>query len=307
MADKVVNYNDISKVKDMKTLNLVKESFDRDYEKQLNTVKTLEAAHDASHKNFGFIKEAMESLSHELFRTKEGRSILNRYISCVKESATLGKMHQLYECVRRADKNIDVDRYLNETISLIGHVNANTYINDTAKVGKILGEAYIFLGHDKVENIIHESGNEDLNESVEYIGTRAKNTKNLSDFMSHCQVIKEHILSHNTKTAKHTSSNNIETAINDFNAKYGNELDENTTALVKELLENTDKEGMFNKYKSACLSKLEEKQNVFKENGDNLSSERIGVILEKVSGKKYNIETVNNDIFNLIEITNSLD
>ena len=313
MAEKIVNYNDITKVKDRVTLNLLKESFDKDFEKQSKVVDTLESAYEASHKGFGYIKESMEMLSSELFKTKEGRSILNRYITCVKESADLKKMHLLFECIRKANKDLDIFSYLNEAVSMVGLVNSEKYHKDTARAGKVLGEAYIYLGKDKVDDIVYtglDRKNRDLDESVEYIGTHSKNAKTLPVYMEHCQVIKEHVSTHDAmkKLAQFSSKDkDIEKSINEFNEKYGKTLDEEGQSLVRELLNTENKEGVFEKYKNECVDKLREKQKVFENEGDNTSSERLGIILEKVSNKKYNIETVNADVFNLVEIADSLE
>lgn len=311
MADKIVNYNDISKVRDMATLNLLRENFDKDFEKQKKTVETLELAKEMGSKKFGCIKESFENMSPELFKTKEGRVIMAKYIACIKESEELSKMHLLYECVRKANKDVDVNAYINEAVSMIGPVDINKYNESTRKLGKVLGEACEKLGCDKVNSINNvrrfATENDKLNEAVEYVGTHKKTARNLAEYTQSCMVIKEFVDSHEAvnKLAEHASID-IEKSINEFNEKYGKELDEAGQNLVKELLESTDKESIFNKYKDACLSRIKEKQGIFENDGDKMSSERLGIILEKVNKKGYNPETVNTDVFNLVEMTNSL-
>ena len=308
MARETLNYNDISKIKDITTLNLLKESFDKDFDKQKKIVENLELAHTMSLKGFGYIKEAMEALSNDLFKTKEGRAILGRYINCVKESNELKKMHLLFECVRKANKDVDVYSYINEATSMIGNVDAKKYHNDTMKLGKILGEACLYLGKERVNGVNYIDNT--LCEAIDFVGTHKKTPKTLAEYTEHCQIIKEHVSLHETQRKQFQDSSkkeSLEKSIDEFNKKYGDELNENEQNLVKELLGNGNKEEIFERYKTACVNKLQEKQNFFNKEGDTSSSERIGIIMEKVSQKKYNCETVNSDVFNLIEITGSLE
>ena len=307
-----MNYNNISKVKDEKTLNLMKESFERDFENQKKSVETIELANYMASKKFGFIKEAFENMSSELFKTKEGRSIINKYIACIKESEELKKMHLLYECIRKAGKDIDVNSYLNEATTMIGDVDQKSYKAATKKLGSVLKEACERLGKEKVVSLDIPRMNDEktsLDEAVDYIGTHKKTIKTLPEYTECYFVIKEHInLNETTKKISGNSlkESDIEKTVNEFNEKYGNELEESSQKLVKELLTTQDKQGVFDRYKNECITRIKEKQNMFESEGDKMSSERLGVILEKVEKKLYNAETVSVDVSNLIEMTNSL-
>ena len=308
MAEKIVNYNDIKKVNDMVTLNLMKENFDRDFQKQKDMVETIELANAMSAKSFGYIKESFENMSPALFKSKEGREIMNKYISTIKESAELRKMHLLYECIRKASKDIDISSYINEAISMIGVVDSGKYVYDTAKLGLVLAEACIKLGKEKTESLTVESSDL-LNEAIDFVGTHKKTPKNLAEYTKYCATISNNINSRESSPVNESSikQNDIEKSINEFNEKYGKELDESGQSLVKELLESTNKEDIFKKYKDICINKINDKKTLFESSGDTMSSDRLEVILEKVSRKNYNPETVNMDVFNLIEMTNSLE
>lgn len=310
MAVKIVGYNDIAKVKDITTLNLLKENFDRDYNKQRERLETIEYAKSMQSKSFGYIKEAFENMSSELFKSKEGRGILNKYIACVKENADLKKMHLLYECVRKADKNIDVNNYLNEAKSMIGTVDQKSYPAATRVLGTILGEACTKLGKEK-STAIMESMNfdEKIDSAIEYVGTHNKTPKTLYMFAESYNSIREIVNERDNSKKNGTSTlkeSDIERSINEFNEKYGKELDETGQQLVRELSESKDKEAIFERYKTDCVNKLNEKREQFKTQGDNTTTERLEIVLEKLSKRKYNPETVNADVFNFIEMVNSL-
>ena len=308
MADKIVNFNDITKVKDMTTLNLLKEGFERAYNNQKEQIEIASTVKDLENRTFGYIKESFENLSGELFKTKGGRAIIRKYISCIKESDELSKMHALYECVRKADKNLDVDSYLNEATSMIGLVDSKKYDGATKKLASVLGEAFVKLGKDSQNNFA--KSDDILNEAIDYVATHKKTVKNLPERSAYYNVIKESIKNSDveyTFVREGSEFKATESAINEFNEKYGEALDESSQDLVKELMTSTNKETIFNKYKDECVAKINEKKDYFDKNGDATSSERLGIILEKVNQRKYNPETVNTDVFNLVEMAKSLD
>ena len=310
MSEKIVNYNDITKVKDLVTLNLLKENFNKDYEKQKKVVETLELAKEMKGKKFGYIKESFENFAPELFKTKEGRVIIGKYITAIKESEDIKKMHVLYECIRKASGDIDTTAYINEAVSMIGRISKKDYLSATQKLGSILGEACIKLGKDRADalNAGLSSDLNKLNEAVEYVCLNKKTPKTLLEYTTSCDVIKEHIKQHGSNVSSGAPQTiDIDKSIDDFNKKYGVELSENEQLLVKELMENSDKEVVFNKYKKNCMAKLCERRDAFKNGGDAMSVDRMNVILEKVERKRFDPETVNTDVFNLFEMTNSME
>lgn len=308
MADKIVNFNDITKVKDMTTLNLLRENFETAYMNQKEQIEIADMVKSLNGKSFGFIKESFENLSERLFKTKSGRNLIRKYISCIKENNELSKMHALYECVRKADKNLDIDAYLHEATSMIGVIDNKKYAAATKQLAGILGEAYVKLGKESSDDFA--SSDNTINEAIDYVATHKRSLKNLAESSACFNVIKEAIKNSDVEyvfTKDNGDFITTESAINEFNQKYGEALDESSQNLVKELMNSEDKEGLFNKYKDDCVKKINEKKSYFEKNGDATSSERLGIILEKVNNRKYNAETVNTDVFNLLEMTKSLD
>ena len=193
---------------------------------------------------------------------------------------------------------------------MVGGVNKRNFVLGTQKLGTVLGEACEKLGKDKVERLtsacLEDRGK--LDEAIEFVCLNKKSPKTLLEYTTSCDVIKNHINLHESlRRLAAPSSMDIDKSVNEFNERYGSELTESEQALVKELVEGTDKEGVFNKYRENCIKKINEKKNVFESAGDAMSSERMGIILEKVTKKKFNPETANTDVFNLFEMANSIE
>jgi len=294
-------YQEIKNLKTVNEANNFKNEINKIINEQIEQIITDTFISSFKDRNFGYIKENFENLSEELFKTKKGRATINKYIKCIKESKDLTKMHQMYECVRKADKDCDVNAYLNEAVSLIGNINKDTYSKSLSKLAGIFSDAYRQL----CENNIVLNNNAPFYDSVEFIMFNRKTPKNLAEYNSRLSTVKKHILEgagYKIKESKNVDEL-TDNLMEDFNAKYSQLLDDDVVTLVKEVFSNDDKENIFNKYKEQCINKLNETKMGFEKTGDNDSLERINTIIERIDKKVYNPDTVNNDLYNLIEIS----
>lgn len=300
-------YQEIKNLKTLKEVNEFRNSIDEAINEQEESIRAKEFISSLNGKSFGFIKENFENLSNELFKTKKGRTIINNYVSCVKTNQPLLKMHQIYECIRKADKDGDVDSYLNEAISLIGEVDKKNYIKSRSDVAKVFAEAYNELRKTKSNDDIQMmfENRDGFYNSVDFVMFNKKSPRNLAEYNAKMSNIKKQIAE--GAGYKITESKNIDEMVDElmenFNKKYGDQLENGVVELVKEMFVNEDKESVFNKYKEQCINKLNETRKGFEESGDTDSSTRLTTIIERINKKSYNPETVNNDVYNLIEIS----
>lgn len=300
-------YQEIRDLKTLKEIDEFRNSIDEAINEQEENIRANEFISSLKDKSFGFIKENFENLSNELFKTKKGRAIINNYVSCVKTNQPLVKMHQIYECIRKADKDGDVDSYLNEAISLIGGVDKKNYGESMSKLVNVFTEAY--------NELRKNSSNEDIQlmfenkdgfyNSVDFVMLNKKSPKNLAEYTAKMSNIKKQIdegIGYKVEESKDIDTM-VDELMENFNRKYANQLENGVVELVKEMFVNENKESVFNKYKEQCINKLNETKKGFDESGDTDSSTRLTTIIERINKKTYNPETVNNDIYNLIEIS----
>ena len=99
----------------------------------------------------------------------------------------------------------------------------------------------------------------------------------------------------------------VKEAVDGFNKKYSSSLNEGEIDALKKVCSLTDIESrnkVFEEYKETCKVKLDEVKRNFEKEGNDAAANRISTIIEQVSGKEFNNESVGNDICNLIELTN---
>lgn len=264
-----------------------------------------EEAKELSTKSFGFIKESFEALSPILFKSSEGKKLMNKYTKMIKENKNLSSLHTINENIRKAGSETDIDFFVNSLMVVEWGVNPSTLKEDTKKLGRVLSEAYLLVGEEAKSLIPTE--NVSLSNAVNFIAESKKGTKNISEYSDAARIIKEHIKSKDAKKNVFESVDLDALAkrlIEDFNVKYSDKLTVEEANALKEISSSEDRESVFNKYKEVCKSKITEAKKNFESKGDKASSDRLGVVLEQIASKSYVLDTVGADICSLIELSN---
>lgn len=288
-----------------KTINEVekyREEINEMCDKRVKFITLCVEAKNLSDKSFGFIKESFEAISPELFKTSEGKKIMNKYTKTIKESKNLSSLHTIYENIRKAGKDMDVDFFVNNIANTKWEINKTTLKEDTQKLGRILSEAYLCVGN---ENTVLPKENKSLSMAVEYIAENKKTNKNIAEYSNAVKIIKESVIANEKTSNFFEAPNSIvsEEMIKEFNEKYANVFTESEIKVLKEISCSNDKETIFNKYKEICSNKISEAKRNFDAKGDKSSSERLQVVLEQITSKSFVPETIGTDICSLMELT----
>ena len=295
----------------IKSFNTVKEveeyraKINEECDSRINFINISQKADTLSNKNFGYLKECFEAFSPKLFETKEGKLIINKYLDYIHKNDNLRSLHVIHENIRKANKSTDVD-FLIEQISRINwKIDNNTVNEDVKKLGKVIAESFLYLGK-SAEDLMPKE-NKALSTAIDYIAENKLSQRNLTDYSSAVKIIKEDI-------SKRESTNNIfesknldelaEELLHEFNKKYSDTLNEEEAKVLKEIASSENREEIFNKYKSICTESISKARETFEKNGDANSMKRLTSVLEQVNNKKFSLDTVGEDICNLIELSN---
>lgn len=273
---------------------------------RIDYLQTLTKAANLSEKNFGYIKECFEAMSPELFNLKEGKQILNKYTKTIKENKNLSSLHKIYETIRKAGKDTDVDFLMKSLPETKWDIDKKTVNEDVKKLGKILAEGYIMLGQEKADSILPKE-NTYLYKAVNYIAENQISKSNLLECSDAIKIIKSNILQKDGVKNVFESKDLDELAnelLEEFNKKYSDSLSAEETNVLKEIASSEDRESIFNKYKASCIEKITEAKIKFEKSGDSNSSNRLASVMEQVNNKAYNLETIGEDVCNLIELSN---
>lgn len=295
----------------IKSFNTVKEVEDyrakinEECDSRINFINISQKADNLSNKSFGYIKECFEAFSPKLFETKEGKLLINKYLDYIHKNDNLRSLHVIHENVRKANKSTDVD-FLIEQISRINwKINNSTVNDDVKKLGKVIAESFLFLGK-SAEDLLPKE-NRSLSSAIDYIAENKLSQRNLTDYSVAVKIIKEDI-SKREGTDNIFESKNLdelaEELLHEFNKKYSDTLNEEEAKVLKEIASSENREEIFNKYKSMCAESISKARVAFEKNGDANSMNRLTSVLEQVNNKKFSLDTVGEDICNLIELSN---
>ena len=293
----------INSIKTQNELNEFRNMVNEALDNRAEFINLCEIAYNASQKSFGYIKEAFENISPELFKIAGGKKILTKYVKTIKESKNLSSLHTLYENVRKINGNSDINFFVNNITDTEWGVDTKTLKEDTEKLGRILAEGILKAGSNVI-SMLPEHENYKLNSAIEFIAENKKTNKNLSKYSDAIHVIREQA-ENNPKTNVFEKVNLDEYAANlleAFNKKYTSDLTDDDWKLLKEVDFSKDKKEIFNKFKTECVSKLTEVENKFKVEGNIDDSAKVSAILEKVNKKVFTVENITADICGFAEI-----
>lgn len=298
--------NTINSFKTIKEVEDYRSKINEECNERINFIKMVQKADSLSNSTFGYIKECFESLSPELFASKKGKSILNKYTTAIKESNNLSTMHSICEAIRKSGKGTDTAFVINKILeSNQTGIDRVSLKKEIKSLGMILAEGYLYIG-EKANDLLPKE-NKKLYSAIGYITENKSNLKNITEYTNALDVIKENIENKEKETPIFESRNLDDLAnelLEEFNKKYSESLNEEEAKALKEIASGENREQIFEKYRSLCAESILAAKKSFDEKGDENSSKRLSSVLEQVNNKKYSLDTIGEDICNLIELSN---
>lgn len=281
-------------------LEELRKSLNESIDDRKEELRRLKRANYMQGQNFGYIKENFENLSTVLFESKDGRELIGRFIDTVKNDKTLSRLYSIFEGIRNSHNGCDVDSVVNIIKeACLKMPNKNTQPS-TAKVGKLLAEAY-FLAGDKADSLISES-NPRLNWAINYLAENKPKMGNVVTYSSAVEIVKESVKQNADRhDVNENTGKNIEMMVSEFNAKYAGILNSEEQAMFKKIMEASDKNATFVEFQEKCINSLTEARDATPEKE---SAGRIDEVINKVREKSFNDDTYVTDIYNMMEITN---
>ena len=294
---------DINKIKTIEELEEFRTKVNEACDLRKQVITVVNNAINISKQDFGYLKEVFENLAPSLWLTSNGKETMKKYKNTIKENKELMKLHNLYENIRKANKNSDIDFFVNSVVSKDWSIDNEKLSEGLKKLGAVVAEGYVRV-FDKADELLPEK-NDKLYNAVKYITENKGTEKNIYEYSEAVKVLREKIEANDEKSSLFESKvdEKLADAVRLFNEKYEKELDEKERALVKEMAESSDSKSVFDKYKKLCENKIKTSKEKFDNEGDSESSKKVSTILEQVSKKEYSKETVYEDVCKLIELS----
>lgn len=305
---KIIKMKSINeKINDMKTieeLDAYQNELNEMFEVRRRVLNLVSEAKELGGKSFGYLKESFENLSPKLFKTNEGKSVMKKYASVVKENKSLSSLHKLYENIRRAHSGIDFDYFVGTLCETNWGVKSKELNEGIQKLAGIVAEGYIIVGEGAAKYLGTE--NDRLDGAIEYIAETRAAQRDIVKSSEAVKIIREAVEKNGNIADSFKKETDLDKTIEDLVAKYSK--DEYTDEEEKDMLTNQiarsgDEETVFVKKKTECVNSLDE---AIKKYSDGQHEEELNTlkrIHEQVSAKSYNPETIGPDICNFVEMS----
>lgn len=277
-----------------------------DKEQELNRIHSLKES--VEELSIPELKQVYESISDKLYATDGGKKLLSKYIKLVTENKTMQTEYVIVNGIYSPMDVMDTPMYITELFAIHGKRDKE-YKAKKGQVVDLLKECIdtVNMSSSDLENIINESKN-DVNSSIEYllsvkrtasnVNDRVKSMKLLEGKVNDANIVNESVVDNRKASELVNDLSNITDGLEEWQKRVVNDIS-------KYILENKTKEDLFNDYKEECINTINESINNAEDGNFETVSQLKGMV-SQLSEKKYNKETVNEDLFMLSELRQTL-
>ena len=286
----------------------LKESLNDVIDKRITKMKLEECINSFNSLSFACLNEIFKNTVDKLYETKEGKRLIKKYVKTIKESNDLKKVYSIYNIVNSPNKINDGTLFIKESISLIKEIDKKNYGDSLSSISDIVKECAVSanLDTEAIENI-KDKYHGSISESLDYVLFNKMGMNNIVEYTNGLSRITNFI----NENKKHENDLMVEgksicELIGDFDKLFTNDIEIWESTAIKDIslaeLSGKDKKGVFEEYKSECLSIIEENLN----EKDVENSSRFQGMKEKLLKKEFNSDTIVEDILMLSELKHVL-
>lgn len=286
----------------------LKESLNDVIDKRITKMKLEECINSFNSLSFACLNEIFKNTVDKLYETKEGKRLIKKYVKTIKESNDLKKVYSIYNIVNSPNKIDDGTLFIKESMSLIKEIDKKNYSDSLSSISDIVKECAVSanLDTEAIENI-KDKYHGSISESLDYVLFNKMDMNNIVEYTNGLSRITNFI----NENKKHENDlmaegKSICELIGDFDKLFTNDIEIWESTAIKDIslaeLSGKDKKGVFEEYKSECLSIIEENLN----EKDVENSSRFQGMKEKLMKKEFNSDTIVEDILMLSELKHVL-
>ena len=294
----------IMKTRALGGLDTLQEKVNEKIETRRRVLNLVAEARELGGKTFGYLKESFENLSPKLFKSEEGKAVMKKYASAIKENKSLSSLHKLYENIRKAHSGIDFDYFVGTLCETNWNVKPKELNEGMEKLAGIVAEGYIVVGEGAGKYLGTE--NDRLDGAIEFIAENKVGQKNIVKYSEAVKVIREAVEKNGNIADSFKKETDLDKTIEDLVAKYSKdeytdqeEIDQVSNAIAR----SGDEETVFVKKKTECVNSLDEAIKKYSDGNHEEELNTLKKIHEQVSAKSYNPETIGPDICNFVEMS----
>lgn len=282
-------------------INTIKSEFNRLCEIRVEKLNLLNRISEIS--SFGELKTIFEAIAPSLFASAYGRNCIKKFVNTINENKTLQTMYLLNENIAHCSYDGDKKAFLTESLSLAKEINKKDFLKGIVALQENLIRGVAILTTEDIKAINNAINEINLNKEMsETLDNLALNPKRMSNLLEFNQAIDKLVPFMETIAKSRNDNKILGESVEDILKRINEEESKDNIELFKNLFEAEDKESIFEEYKDNCIRAI---RKAIRENkSDDVISNKLSNILEKVENKKYNIESYGADIASFMELEN---
>ena len=294
----------INDIKSLEELDAYQNKLNEMFDTRRRVLNLVSEAKEMGNKTFGYLKESFENMSPKLFKSNEGKAVMNKYTKAIKENKSLSALHKLYENIRKAHSGIDIDYFVGTLCETNWNVKEKELNEGMDKLAGIVAEGYIVVGEGAGKYLGTE--NDRLDGAIEFIAENKVGQKNIVKYSEAVAVIREAVEKNGNIADSFKKETDLDQTIEDLVSKYSKDEyseEEEKDALTNQIARSGDEETIFVNKKTDCLKSLDEAIKKYEDGQHEDELNTLKKIHEQVSAKSYNPETIGPDICNFVEMS----
>ena len=294
----------INDIKSLEELDAYQNKLNEMFDTRRRVLNLVSEAKEMGNKTFGYLKESFENMSPKLFKSDEGKVVMNKYAKTIKENKSLSSLHKLYENIRKAHSGIDIDYFVGTLCETSWNVKEKELNEGLQKLAGIVAEGYIVVGEGASKYLGTE--NDRLDGAIEFIAENKVGQKNIVKYSEAVKVIREAVEKNGNIADSFKKETDLDQTIEDLVTKYSKDEyseEEEKDALTNQIARSGDEETVFVNKKTDCLKSLDEAIKKYEDGQHEDELSTLKKIHEQVSAKSYNPETIGPDICNFVEMS----
>lgn len=269
-------------------LNSIKEDFLLECNKREKRISVSQLLSNVQ--DFGSAKAMFESLTPSLLSKREGKGLINKYLSIIKENKSLKTIYAYIEGLKENETSDSKKAYITEAIAIGQPVNYNEYVQGVGLLVNLIGEAFNVLGDDFVlSNVSYDKTSSLIGESLLYLSTTKKTVKNLNEYFSHINTVSEIITE--SKVNEINIDNTLDVVVSEITQK--------SNAAIDSIFETEDKEEAFREAKKICLEMISLQK---KSNDDSEIVTKLTEMEDRLNKKTYKFDSFTKDMLYMTEL-----
>ena len=294
----------INDIKSLEELDSYQNKLNEMFDTRRRVLNLVSEAKEMGNKTFGYLKESFENMSPRLFKSNDGKVVMNKYAKVIKENKSLSSLHKLYENIRKAHSGIDVDYFVGTLCETRLNVKEEELNEGIQKLAGIVAEGYIVVGEGASKYLGTE--NDRLDGAIEFIAENKVGQKNIVKYSEAVKVIREAVEKNGNIADSFKKETDLDQTIEDLITKYSKDEyseEEEKDALTNQIARSGDEKTVFVNKKTDCLKSLDEAIKKYEDGQHEDELNTLKKIHEQVSAKSYNPETIGPDICNFVEMS----